>query len=64
MRVLCGDFAVEIVLAKCEGKRLSLKTFNGITLYTDDYYHENIALSALNDLVVDGYIRVNTLKEE
>ena len=64
MRVLCGDFVVEVVLAKCEGKRLSFKTFNGITLYTDDYYHENIALGALSDLAFNGYIRVSALKEK
>ena len=61
MRVICGNCVREIKWAEHNGKQLVLKDFDNVCYYTDDYYHENIALCALNDLAVNGYIRVKTL---
>ena len=63
MRVLCRDkkCAVEIEYAELDGKQLVFVTSADVCYRTDDYYHENIAYSALSNLVVDGYIMVEKL---
>ena len=63
MRVLCrdGDYAIGIEYAKCNGKQLVLITSTGVCYYTDDYFSENLALCALDDLVKNGHIMVNKL---
>lgn len=61
MRVICGDYAVAIKIAKCVDKRLVFTDFDGVYYHTDDYFAENIAHCALNDLVVNGYLRVKAL---
>ena len=61
MRIIYGDFVIAIKLAHCEGKRLIFQDLDGVRYYTDDYFAENIALCMLNDLVINGYIRVKNL---
>lgn len=62
MRILYGDFAIAIKIAQCECKRLIFEDLDGVRYYTDDYFSDNIAYCRLNDLVVNGYIRVENLK--
>lgn len=70
MRVYVRDKkeVLTIVRAKCKDKHLVLtyKNMFGdvVNCYTDDYYGENIALRALTNLFVDGYIMVDTLHYE
>ena len=61
MRILCRDNVIAINEAMRDGKQLVFKAYDGVLFNTDDYYHENIALSALCDLAVNGYIRVTKL---
>lgn len=61
MRVMFGNYVVAINEAICYGKQLVFKTCNGDYYHTDDYYHENIAVAVLNDLLTNGYIRVDIL---
>lgn len=61
MRVLYGDFAIEIKCAWRENKRLIFKDLDGVAYFTNDYFADNIALCALNDLVVNGYLRVKEM---
>ena len=62
MRIIYGNFAIAIKFAKCEGKRLVFEDLDGVSYYTDDYFADNIALCQLNDLVINGHIRVKELK--
>lgn len=61
MRILCGDNVIAINEAMRDGKQLIFKAYDGVLFYAYDYRHENIALSALCDLAVNGYIRVTKL---
>ena len=61
MRVMFENYVVAINEAICYGKQLVFKTCNGEYYHTDDYFSENIAHCKLNDLVVNGYIKVNIL---
>lgn len=61
MRLICENFAMLIKSAECEGKRLIFRDFDDVVYYTDEYFHENIAMAKLSDLVFDGYIRVKAL---
>jgi hypothetical protein len=61
MRVICEHYAMEIKYAECVGKYLVLTSYDGKFYHTDEYYAENIARCALNDLVVNGWIRVTAL---
>ena len=61
MRVIRGNFAIEVKYAELHDKRLVFKDLDNTYYHTDDYYAENIALGALNDLVINGYIRVKAL---
>ena len=63
MRVLCrdGNYATAVEYAKCNGKQLVLITSNGVSCCTDDYFSENLALCALDELVKNGYIMVDRL---
>lgn len=59
MRIICGDCVVAIQYAKCEGKHLVFIASGGMRFRTDDYFSENIAYCKLNDLAVNGYIRLD-----
>ena len=61
MRVMCGDFAMEIEWVRLNGKQLVFKGLDGTRYHTDDYFSDNIAYCKLNDLVVNGYIRVDSM---
>ena len=61
MRVLYKDCAITIDLAMRDGKRLIFRTCDNLYYYTKDYFADNIAYCALNDLIVNGYIRVDEL---
>lgn len=70
MRVLIRDCneALTVTRAKRKDKHLVLtyknKLGDVVNCYTNDYYSENTALGALTNLVVDGYIIVDTLHYE
>ena len=63
MRVLCENdyYAISVEHAKINGKRLLFVTYSGARYFTDEYFHENIALAKLSDLVTNGYINVKEL---
>ena len=61
MRVICEHYAIEFKYAEWVDRHLLLEDFDGKLYITDEYYGENIARCALNDLVVNGYIRVKAL---
>lgn len=62
MRIIYEDFALGIKCAWRDKKRLIFKDLDDVRYCTEDYFAENIALGVLNDLVVNGYIRVKNLK--
>ena len=61
MRIIYEDRIIAIKLAERVDKRLIFKDLDNVYYYTDDYYAENIAQCMLNDLLVNGYIRVKEL---
>lgn len=70
MRVLIRDSneVLTIIRAKRKDKHLVLTYKNMlddvVNCCTNDYYSENTALGVLTNLVVDGYIIVDTLHYE
>lgn len=61
MRIMYGDHAVVIKSAERLGKKLMFRDYDDAYYETNEYYAENIAHCKLNDLVVNGYIRVREL---
>ena len=59
MRVIYKHNVFEVKDAWVSGKHLVFKDLDNVRHHTKDYFAENIALCALNDLAVNGYIRVD-----